>query len=92
MNENFATRPGNQRPQRRLHYAYSLFSASGFTKEAQEYALAHQISLVDMSASSFNWLREPIERAAGRLYRRQIRYGIAKFPVSWLRAPTSPAG
>jgi len=85
VNENFATRPGVHRPQRRFHYAYSLFSASGFTKEAQEYALAHQISLIDLSAPSFIWLREPIERAAGRLYRRQIRYGIGKFPVSWLR-------
>lgn len=85
VNENFVARPGIHRPQRRFHYAYALFSASGFTAEAEQYALAHQISLVDISAPSFAWLREPIERAAGRLYRRQLRFGIGKFPISWLR-------
>jgi len=67
VNGNFVTRPGIHLPQRRLHYAYSLFSTSGFTKEAQEYALAHQISLIDVSVPSFNWLREPIDVISARV-------------------------
>lgn len=85
VNENFTTRPGTGRPQRRYHYAYALFSASGFTTEAGQYALAQQISLIDLSAAAFAWLLEPIAHAAGKLYRRQHRFNIASFPVSWLR-------
>ena len=42
VNENFMTHAG-ARPRQRYQYSYALFSANGFTAEAQEYALAHQI-------------------------------------------------
>lgn len=87
VNQNFTLLPGTgiRRPQRRFHYAYALFSAKGFTAEAEQYALAHQISLVDISVPSFEWLLDPVRRAAGRLFRCQDDYGIVRFPVSWLR-------
>ena len=85
VNENFVTRPSPHRPQRRYQYAYSLFSASGFTAEAEQYALAHQISLIDLSGPSFSWLRDAISQAAGKLYRRQVRFGVERFPLTWLR-------
>ena len=50
VNENFMTGPGT-RPRQRDKYSYALFSASGFTADAQKYALAHQISLVDLSGA-----------------------------------------
>ncbi|WP_211244531.1 hypothetical protein [Actinospica robiniae] len=67
VNENYANRPATGRPQRRFHYAYALFSASGFTSGAQQYALAQQISLIDLSVPAFTWLLEPIAKAAGKL-------------------------
>lgn len=85
VNENFTTRSGDGHPHRRYQYAYALFSTSGFTAEAEEYALAHQISLVDLAGPSFAWLREPITVAAGKLVRRQSRFNVATFPVAWMR-------
>lgn len=38
----------------RFTYRYALFSTSGFSSPAAEYALAHQISLVDLSAAEFH--------------------------------------
>ncbi|WP_051836759.1 hypothetical protein [Streptomyces sp. NRRL WC-3742] len=77
---------GTARPRRRYHYVYVLFSTSGFTKDAQRFALAHQISLVDLSGESFKWLRDRIGTAADLLYTISTQNGITKFPVSWLRA------
>ncbi|WP_329133549.1 restriction endonuclease [Streptomyces sp. NBC_01476] len=84
VNENFVTLPG-RRPRRRFKYSYALFSANGFTEEAQEYALAHQISLVDLSGQSFEWLRTSIADAASDLYDEQIPSGVRRFPVTWMR-------
>ncbi|MFJ4680295.1 hypothetical protein [Kitasatospora sp. NPDC088783] len=77
---------GTVRPRRRYHYVYTLFSTSGFTKDAQRYALAHQISLVDLSGDSFAWLRDRTAKAADLLYNIGIQAGITNFPVNWLRA------
>jgi hypothetical protein len=86
VNEHFVPRPGERHAQRRYQYAYALFSTSGFTRDAEEYALAHQISLVDMSGASFSWLREPVAIAAGKLRRRQERFSVETFPVTWMRS------
>jgi hypothetical protein len=51
----------------RHHYAYALFSTSGFSKGAASMALAHQISLIDLSDPSFAALRSVIHRAAADL-------------------------
>jgi hypothetical protein len=85
VNENFATLP-TTRPRRRYQYSYALFSANGFTAEAQQYALAHQLSLVDLSGSSFAWLLESITTTARELVQAQGQYGLVSFPVTWMRA------
>ena len=84
VNENFV-HTGSSRPRRRYQYVYALFSASGFTEQAQAYALAQQISLVDMSGMSFEWLRQKIAAAAADLYALRNHHGVARFPVSWMR-------
>jgi hypothetical protein len=84
INENFV-HVGGLRPRRRYHYVYSLFSARGFTGPAQDYALAQQISLVDLSGASFDWLRDNISEAAAQLYERRNQHHITRFPVSWMR-------
>lgn len=48
----------------KFQYVYALFSASGFSRYASEMALAHQISLIDMSGSEFDRLKSIIESVA----------------------------
>ena len=70
INENFG--PTSTRSARkRYRYEYALFSTSGFTKEAQNFATAQLISTVNLSGESFAWLRESIEIAANDLFALQ---------------------
>ncbi|XVQ09568.1 hypothetical protein ACQP1W_44780 [Spirillospora sp. CA-255316] len=86
VNENFMTYEG-ARPRQRYQYSYALFSANGFTVGAQKYALAHQISLVDLSGASFAWLLGMIGATASRLYGAQKHLPERDpFPVTWMRA------
>ncbi|MET7423637.1 hypothetical protein [Dactylosporangium sp. NPDC005555] len=64
INENFSRTTPNGRPHRRYRYTYALFSTAGFSSAAQTYALAHQISLVDLSGLPFAWLRTAVFNAA----------------------------
>jgi hypothetical protein len=84
INENFV-QTGKSRPRRRYQYAYALFSASGFTRETQDYALAQQISLVDLSGASFAWLRDPIAATAQTLAGLSDEHQVTRFPVTWMR-------
>lgn len=43
----------NSPPVGRYHYQVAIFSSSDFTKEAQDYAFAHDIHLLPLSGSSF---------------------------------------
>ncbi|MCV2393711.1 restriction endonuclease [Actinotalea sp. M2MS4P-6] len=49
---------------RRVQYRYSVFSTSGFSADAQDFALAHQISLVDLSGSEWGDLARLLRAAA----------------------------
>lgn len=54
VNERHSQDPRTKfQPMQRFVYRYSLFSASGFTNDAQTYALAQQISLIDLSGPAF---------------------------------------
>lgn len=72
LNENAVTTLGNgsgpHRPRVRCHYRCAIFSTSGFTQDAQEFALAHQISLVDLSLPDFQPLRDLVGTAAKTVY------------------------
>jgi hypothetical protein len=84
INENFAV-AGGTRPRRRYRYAYCLFSTRGFGPGAANYALAHQISLVDLSGDAFLWLRQAITIAAEALVQSATNYELQRFPVVWMR-------
>jgi hypothetical protein len=85
VNENFVS-DTEARPRRRYRYSYVLFSASGFTAEAQRYALAHQISLVNLSGVSFSWLLGAIGNTAWTLAQAQEFLPESEpFPLIWLR-------
>ncbi len=63
---NFPTREQKIFPQK-YQYVYALFSTSGFSRPATEMALAHQISLIDLSGDEFNDLRNAISQASDRI-------------------------
>ncbi|MGW1728675.1 hypothetical protein ACWCQK_38085 [Streptomyces sp. NPDC002306] len=62
------TAPGTGRPRTRYRYSYAIFSTSGFSPAAQDYALAHQISLVDLSAPDFAVLRDLVKNTADTIH------------------------
>lgn len=49
-------------------YVGAVCSTSGFSKPARELALAHQISVVDLSADDYAELRQGISTSASRIY------------------------
>jgi hypothetical protein len=53
----------------KFHYAYAIFSSSGFADPAQDMALAHQISLIDLSGNEYSQLRTDIFQTAEALSR-----------------------
>jgi hypothetical protein len=57
VNERYAADGTYQFPLRRFHYRYALFSTSGFAPDAQKFALAHQISLIDLQGPRFSDLQ-----------------------------------
>lgn len=85
VNESYKTDVHISRPRRRFQYCYSLFSTSGFSQEAQDYALAHQISLIDLSSESYERLRSAIRTAAHELRAEAEQHRVATFPVAWTR-------
>jgi hypothetical protein len=71
----------------RRHYRYSLFSTSGFTEPAQQYALAHQIALIDLSGVEWDDLRAAARNAADNLVRsvpERLQRGF-RYPVRFVR-------
>ncbi|EFC81420.1 hypothetical protein [Parafrankia sp. EUN1f] len=52
-----------RRPRASYRYSYALFSTSGFTADAQMYALAHQLSLIDLSIVEFREMTDAVAEA-----------------------------
>jgi hypothetical protein len=85
----------------RYHYRYALFSASGFTKDAQTFALAQQISLIDLQGPSFSSLLDTVRATATALLAAARAAGQTRFPTGQTRTalrlalgtrpPTTPA-
>ena len=72
-------------PMRRYQYQYALFSATGFSRDAQQYALAQQISLIDLSSSVFADLRSAADRTAEQMITIANEFGAQSFPVGRAR-------
>lgn len=49
---------------RKFQYVYALFSTSGFTEDAVDMAVAHNISLIDLNLDGFAEIRDAIMRSA----------------------------
>ncbi|WP_020663588.1 restriction endonuclease [Amycolatopsis benzoatilytica] len=87
VNEQYATASAGARaiPVRRYHYRYTLFSANGFSRPAQQYALAQQISLVDLSSPAFTGLLEAANHTAHQLYELAQEVRVSPFPTGQVR-------
>lgn len=68
----------------RRQYRYALFSTSGFTEPAAEYAIAHQISIIDLSGPEWAGLRAAVNDSANELH-RDARNWPDTYPVRVLR-------
>lgn len=84
VNQHYARR-GRRSPLRRHDYRYSLFSTSGFSRNAQEYALAQQLSLVDLSGPAFHGLRTLVHRTSVALHDLGTAHGQIVFPTGLVR-------
>jgi hypothetical protein len=74
-----------KQPLRRFLYRYALFSTSGFTSDAQGFALAHQISLIDLSGPAFNQLAGAVTDAAQQIHAQAVAVGLTSFPIRRVR-------
>lgn len=70
INQNNSPTRGQTIFPQKYQYVYALFSTSGFSGPATEMALAHQISLIDLSGNEFNDLRDAISQASDRIVGR----------------------
>lgn len=100
VNERFGSvrGPGAPVPLRRYQYRYTIFSASGFTRDAEAFALAQQISVVDLRGPAFAYLLVAARRVTDAVLAWQRRSRIGSTPVNAVRVAmrtwldTSPEG
>ena len=64
VNQNNMPTIEDRRPLRKFQYAYAIFSTTGFSLPAHAMAVAHQISLIDMSGPEYSRLRGQISSIA----------------------------
>lgn len=89
VNERFSTEAmwGYTHPLRRHRYCYALFSTGGFSSDAQFFALAHQLSLIDLSGPDFKHLRDLVDEATKELHgAAEDTFRLKRFPVGRMRA------
>lgn len=87
INEQYASLAARRHavPMRRYQYQYALFSATGFSRDAQQYALAQQISLIDLSGAAFADILLAADRTAEQMLAIADEYDIRSFPIGHLR-------
>jgi hypothetical protein len=64
LNQNYRPAEPGSPPLPRYAYNHALFSTSGFSVSATQMAIAHQVSLIDLSTPAFQPLRESIDYLA----------------------------
>lgn len=51
----------------RYQYHYAIFSTSGFTEDAQRFAIAHKIHLIDLTCDEYKTIIEPIREIVEKI-------------------------
>jgi Restriction endonuclease len=87
INEQYASAAARRHtvPMRRYQYQYALFSATGFSRDAQQYALAHQISLIDLSGPAFADLLSAADQTAEQMLTIVDELDVRSFPIGRAR-------
>ncbi len=75
INQNNSPTRENNEFYQKYQYVYALFSTSGFSENATDMAIAHQISLVDLSGNEFDELKLKIDTVAGQISGSSIQTG-----------------
>lgn len=79
INQNYSPiREGSNRLIKRYSYHYAIFSTSGFSVHAVDYAMAHQISLIDLSGPDFSDLRRLVDYLADSIANEDTGQGFVK--------------
>lgn len=76
---------GWKNPYKRYRYQYALASTSGFSDEAVRYAITHQLSLIDLSTTSAQWLRDAVSRITTELLKLSQNGKLTHFPTNQMR-------
>ncbi len=82
INENYFSAISGD-PKQRYRYVSAIFSANGFSKDAVDLAIAHQIQLVDMSDDSFSEILNAINTFTDNIFGN--RKSITSKQVSTIR-------
>lgn len=77
---------GSGPPPQRYTYHCAMFSASGFTEDAQKYATIHQISLHDLRGESYGTFLVTVRKFAHEIYMLVQQSGLPSFPLSLIRS------
>ena len=85
VNEHYSVAKSKRDRYVRYQYRYALFSARGFTLDAQQYAITQQISLIDLQAPAFAWLLRAADRVATALLARAMSEHLTTFPLGQVR-------
>jgi hypothetical protein len=86
INQNYSPiREGSKRLIKHYSYRYALFSTSGFTAPAVDYALAHQISLIDLGGPDFEDLQRLLESLANIIFEQEAEVIKSRAFVKILR-------
>jgi hypothetical protein len=87
INEQYASASAQRHavPMRRYQYQYALFSATGFSRDAQQYALAQQISLIDLSSLVFADLLSAAHRTAEQMLEIANELDVQSFSIGQAR-------
>ena len=84
VNEHYSTAVANKR-YKRYDYRYLLVSASGFTKDAEQYSMAQRVSLIDFGGPAFADIVQHVDRITKSLYSLAANTAVSSFPVEQMR-------
>lgn len=88
LNENYFSDVAQTLKLKRYNYVYSVFSLYGFTENAQRYAVAHQIYLIQYHHNYlFNGIKEILSRLEGTVVRQNEQLIIRETLRDFFRNP-----
>ena len=67
VNQLVNVQKGDKLPEKKYQYEYVIFSTSGFSRDSIDMAMAHQISLIDISGEEYGNLLQIIDYGCGQI-------------------------